>query len=225
MLLALAACEKSDQQKEATTAQLFIRDSLYGKWTVEKAKFTEQAEMTKWEHESTSFEFKKNGEFVSKGYFGDITGTYTVDENKNAIHTFINNWPFITYEVTTYDTESHVVQMIATIEPSPQKVWLECAKFITSPGLSSDTFFQTETSCQYFVNAAYSEVRRFELSQLYAEYNILNKKRTLLQPTSSLVKNIWYYGYRTVQAVNEVINGVSSPKCPLSEKQKKYFHI
>lgn len=211
---------------ETVSAPLFARDSLIGTWHVEKAKFTEQAEMTKWEHESTSIEFKKNGEFEGKGYFGNGSGTYTVEENYNTIHTFINNQPFITYEVTAYDKENNVAQMTATVESSSQKIWLECAKYIVNTPIvviGDDTFFQTENDCQMMVNAAYSEVRKFELCQMYAEHQILNKDRTLLQPTSSLVEDIWNYGYKAIRNINYVINGVSANSCPFNDNVKIYF--
>lgn len=194
---------------KTTTAPLFTLDLLYGKWTIDKAKFTEQAEMTKWEHESTTIEFNKNGEFEDKGYFGNGSGTYTVEENDNTIHTYISNQPFITYEVTAYDKENNVAKITATIESTSQKVWLECGKCI-----GNDIGFINENDIKLVVAKLFSELRDFEIKREYAEHFILKNDRTKMTPESSIISDIWRSGYKAVSLANRIIKVLENSSLP-----------
>lgn len=188
---------------------LFSLDSLYGTWQISKAKYTEQAKMTDWDHESTSITFKENGSFEGSGYFGNGSGTYTV--NGNTIETFIGGSPFISYEVSAYNKEENIIQCTAFIASSNQTIWMECSKILnTSPivVIGDDTIFGNEATVQAAMSGLFAKLRDFEIRREYLEYLIIKNDRTDLSPLSSNISNVWKAGYNAINIANQIIKGL-----------------
>lgn len=195
------------------------RELIYGTWKIIRAKYSEDAQLTTWEHEDTYATFKENGIYEGEGYWGNGEGTYSV--SGRTITTYIDNEPYIKYEVITI-TESGdeedldlIAEIKITIVSSEQNVWVTCKKvevLDTDPEDSyiSDNFFANENSVKVAIASAYRYMRDFELYQHFIEYNAINNQRTQLSVNSSLIEKAWTAAYKTINASNTVIGGLST---------------
>lgn len=114
------ACGKTGEGDEPASDYDLNREDIIGEWDIKQAKFDKDAIMTDWTLETTTFNFQENGFFEAKGYFGNGTGSFSI--KGNSISTNINNQPFIDFVVN--GIEDKLVDVVATIQASKQKVWM-----------------------------------------------------------------------------------------------------
>lgn len=195
------------------------RELICGTWKIIRAKYSEDAQLTEWEHEDTYAIFKENGIYKGEGYWGNGEGTYFVSGRN--ITAYINNEPFIKYEVLdiTESGDEEDLDLYAeikiTIVSSEQNVWVTCKKveeLDTNPEDSfvSDNLYDTENGVKMAVASVYGYMRDFELYQHFIEYNAINNQRTQLSVSSSLIEKTWEAAYKTINSANAVIKGLST---------------
>ena len=179
------------------------RADIIGSWQVVEAKFSEDATMTAWEFEDTYAEFKDNGLYEGKGYFGDSQGTFTV--KGNIITVKIDNEPFIAYEVT--DLHEDRARLTATLASNGQKIWMlvEKAEYIVvhpEPVITEESFFQNEAMVVQYLAGLYSGITQF----------VKHKKKVLDQvesgvfrditPLSTDIRGLWERAYQMLRQIN-----------------------
>ena len=146
------------------------RELICGTWKIIRAKYSEDAQLTEWEHEDTYAIFNENGIYKGEGYWGNGEGTYSVSGRN--ITAYINNEPFIKYEVLeiTESGDEEDLDLYAeikiTIVSSEQNVWVTCKKveeLDTKPEDSfvSDNLYDTENGVKMAVASVYGYMRDF----------------------------------------------------------------
>lgn len=192
----------------------FDRELIYGTWKIINAKYSEDANLTAWEHEDTYATFKENGLYKGEGYWGNGEGTYSI--SGNTITAYISNEPYVKYEVLTI-TESGdeedldiIAEIKITIVSSAQNVWVTCYKVSEldlTPEVSypEEDIVNTESSTIMLISAIYGKVRDFSLYQHYIEYLALTNQREQLNTNSSLIYNAWASAYSAIASMNPII--------------------
>ena len=104
----------NDDDKSSSSNYELKREEIIGEWDIEKAKFDKAATMTDWDLGPTTFEFKENGFFEAKGYFGNGTGSFSIQGA--TITTVLENKPFIDFEI--FGIKDKKVDVVATIRSS-----------------------------------------------------------------------------------------------------------
>ena len=196
------------------------RELICGTWKIIRAKYSEDAQLTEWEHEDTYATFKENGIYKGEGYWGSGEGTYSVSGRN--ITAYISNEPYIKYEVLdiTESGDEEDLDLFAeikiTLVASEQNIWVTCKKVEDLDAkpedsyISSDNLFTNENSAKMAVASAYGYMRDFELYQHFIEYNAINNQRSQLSVSSSLIEKAWETAYKTIKASNTVIKGLST---------------
>ena len=189
------------------------RELIYGTWKIIRAKYSEDAQLTTWEYEDTYATFKENGIYEGEGYYGNGEGTYSV--SGRTITAYICNEPFIKYEVLdiTESGDEEDLDLYAeikiTIVSSEQNIWITCKK-VEVLYIEPDNYFASENNAKAAIAFVYSYMRNFELYQHFIEYNALNNQREQLSVNSSLIEKAWTAAYKTINASNTVIGGLST---------------
>ena len=182
------------------------REDIIGCWQVIQAKYSEDAKMTDWEFEDTYAEFKDNGLYEGKGYFGNGQGTFSVEGN--VITTKIDNVPFIVYEVTALEDEQ--AELTATLQSNKQKIWMVCKKvddYIEENPvtvISEDTYFSNENDVAMMINALYASFASFMIHKNALEEEIVAGNLQELNPSSSRIKNLWAEAYVVIRRATTV---------------------
>ena len=194
---------QAGQQEQSDDGFMLNRADIIGSWQVVEAKFSEDATMTAWEFEDTYAEFKDNGLYEGKGYFGDSQGTFTV--KGNIITVKIDNEPFIAYEVT--DLHEDRARLTATLASNGQKIWMlvEKAEYIVvhpEPVITEESFFQNEAMVVQYLAGLYSGITQF----------VKHKKKVLDQvesgvfrditPLSTDIRGLWERAYQMLRQIN-----------------------
>jgi len=190
------------------------RELIYGTWKITHAKYSEDAKLTEWEHEDTYATFKENGIYEGEGYWGNGEGTYSI--SGKTITTYIDNEPYIEYEVITI-TESGdeedldiSAEIIVTLLSSKQTVWINCIKvesldITPDDSLTEESLINSESDAMMAIAALYMKVRDFSLYQHYIEYLALTGQRDLLKEDSQLLYDAWLSAYTAITPTNNII--------------------
>lgn len=120
--------KEMDKMNNLVTTDILAldRDAVIGNWTITKAKFDQSALMTDWDLETTLFGFKANGFFEAKGFFGNVTGFYSI--KGHSVTANVNNLPFLILEVKNINGER--ADVIVTIQSSQQVIWIELSRVV-----------------------------------------------------------------------------------------------
>ena len=100
------------------------RALLYGEWEIAKAKYAPDATMTEWDQKPTYFTFNENGIYEGKGFYGDVKGVYTLQDN--VIKVLIDNVTYAEYKVLAQAEDALTVR--ASFTSTPSMVWMECKR-------------------------------------------------------------------------------------------------
>lgn len=207
----VASSGSDDQTEQGNTNNFSLnRDEIIGCWQVIQAKYSEDAKMTDWEFEDTYAEFKDNGLYEGKGYFGNGQGTFSVEGN--VITTKIDNVPFIVYEVTAIEDDK--AELTATLQSNKQKIWMVCQKvddyLEENPGtvISEDTYFNNENDVAVMINAVYASFASFMIHKNALEEDIVSGNLQVLTPTSSAIKNLWAEAYVVLRRATTITDGL-----------------
>lgn len=194
---------QSGQQGQVDNGFKLNRADIIGSWQIVEAKFSEEATMTAWEFEETYAEFKDNGLYEGKGYFGNSQGTFTVEGN--IITAKIDNEPFIVYEVTALQ-ESRV-WLTTTLASNRQKIWLICerAEFLDVQPvdyLSEDVFFQNEANVSMYVAGIYSGMVDFVKLKQKVLSQVESGVFRDITPSSADIRDLWGRAYKLLRLIN-----------------------
>lgn len=188
--------------EEKSSSYNLQRDEIIGEWFIDQAKFDKEASMTDWELESTTFNFKENGFFEAKGYFGSGTGSFSI---KGAtITTVLDNKPFINFEV--YGIEDEVVDLVATIQSSKQRVWMTWYKPKYVDGGGYQDVWATENGVQIAILGVYSKLINFVVSKQAIENDIFTRHFETLSPSGSEILKCWNSAYESLYRINEILS-------------------
>lgn len=99
-----------------------IKTDMIGTWEVTHVKTNVNSSYTPWMMQTTSAQFKADGTYVGRGYFGNGTGTYTV--KGSTIHTYVNGKQYFNYEVLYHNGSTAEMRMYM----EDTSVWLKCKK-------------------------------------------------------------------------------------------------
>lgn len=150
----LYACGKDGGQEEPKSDYNLNRADIIGEWEIKQAKFDKDATMTDWALETTSFNFQENGFFEAKGYFGNGSGSFSI--NGSHISTIINNQPFIDFVVNGINDK--LVDVVAIIQSSKQQVWMTLYQpvFIIGGGDGGESpGFRSENDVRLAISGVY----------------------------------------------------------------------
>lgn len=201
---------KQDNHQSTNTAIQIDRNLLYGDWEISLAKYTEDATMTEWEHESTTVTFKENGIYKADGYYGKVEGVYTIADN--IIKVLIANELFVEYDVI--EQKEGALTLCASYTSTPSKVWMELHRveyieITPHDPITSDDYYHNEESLKLLISGIYYYAAQYISSQLSVELFIFNREVNKLRPESSEIYNLWSLGYKVISQANNVISFLS----------------
>lgn len=191
----------SAEDKSSSSNYDLKREEIIGKWDIEKAKFDKAATMTDWDLGPTTFEFKENGFFEAKGYFGNGTGSFSIQGA--TITTVLENKPFIDFEI--FGIQDKKVDVVATIRSSKQQVWMTWYQPLVVIGggeVSDEQFFNDEKNVRMAVLAVYDKLIDFVVNKQSIEYDVVGGKFDKLSPSGHEIMNCWQSAYESLYRIN-----------------------
>lgn len=185
------------------------RALLYGEWEIAKAKYAPDATMTEWDQKPTYFTFNENGIYEGKGFYGDVKGVYTLQDN--VIKVLIDNVTYAEYKVLAQAEDALTVR--ASFTSTPSMVWMECKRaerLEPEPGgvINPAVFYSTEANTRAMVGSIYEATARFLNKQLEVESYIYSADRMRLSVSSPKIRELWEYGYQAVSRANSLIGSL-----------------
>lgn len=185
------------------------RALLYGEWEIAKAKYAPDATMTEWDQKPTYFTFNENGIYEGKGFYGDVKGVYTLQDN--VIKVLIDNVTYAEYKVLAQAEDALTVR--ASFTSTPSMVWMECKRaerLEPEPGgvINPAVFYSTEANTRAMVGSIYEATARFLNKQLEVESYIYSADRMRLSVSSPEIRELWEYGYQAVSRANSLIGSL-----------------
>ena len=213
LAVSLYACGKEGGQEEPTSDYNLNRADIIGEWDIKQAKFDKDATMTDWALETTTFNFQENGFFEAKGYFGNGTGSFSISGSR--ISTNINNQPFIDFVVNGINDK--LVDVVATIQASKQKVWMTLYQPVVVIGGGGDVppeFPSNERDVRMAISWAYSKLMPFVVNKQAIENDITSGQFEILSASGHEIMHAWEAAYESLYFINDIIDklNVSSYK-------------
>lgn len=190
----------SAEDKSSSSSYDLKREEIIGEWEIEKAKFDENATMTDWDLGMTAFNFKENGFFEAKGYFGNGTGSFSI---KGAtITTVLDNKPFINFEI--WGIKDERVEVVATIQSSKQQVWMTWYQPKYESG--QEDVWANERNVELAIAGAYSKLIPFVVNKQAIEDDICSGHFEKLSPTSEEIRAAWGSAYVCLYFINDILD-------------------
>lgn len=206
----LYACGKDGGQEEPTSDYNLNRADIIGQWEIKQAKFDKDATMTDWALETTSFNFQENGFFEAKGYFGNGTGSFSI--NGSRISTSINNQPFIDFVVNGIN--DGLVDVVAIIKSSNQQVWMVWYQpiFVIGGGDGGDDVFSTNHTVELAIAGAYYSLIGFVTRKQIIETEITSGRFEKLTASDDDMSHAWGYLYQSLFYINGLLDRLCAPE-------------
>ncbi len=183
------------------------RQDIIGEWYIKQAKFDKAATMTDWDLESTTFTFKENGYFETSGYFGNGSGSFSIEKSK--ISTTVNNQPYVDFVVNGIN--EGIVDVVATILSSQQTVWMTWYQPTFVPGGGGyQEWTPSEESIRLAISGVYSKLAGFVVNKQAIEEDIISGHFGKLSPSGSEIMNGWGSAYETLYFINEILGRLNT---------------
>lgn len=198
------ACGKTGDGDEPSSNYDLNREDIIGEWYIKQAKFDKAATMTDWDLESTTFTFKENGYFEATGHFGSGTGSFSINGSK--ISTIVNNQPYIDFVINGIKDE--IVDVVATIQSSKQKVWMTWYQPKYQPGGNPD--WGTPSDVKMAIIGAYHYLTPFIANKQAIEDELIARHYEILSPSGSEIINCWSAAYQSLFYINEALERIRS---------------
>ena len=195
----------NDDDKSSSSNYELKREEIIGEWDIEKAKFDKAATMTDWDLGPTTFEFKENGFFEAKGYFGNGTGSFSIQGA--TITTVLENKPFIDFEI--FGIKDKKVDVVATIRSSKQQVWMTWYQPLVVIGggeVSVEQLFNDEKNVQMVIFGAYSKLVTFAVKKQTIETDVIAGNFEKLRPNGSEIILGWSAAYASLYYINNALD-------------------